>query len=276
MLESNITEDKAGNEYWSGVWQNQDLPKTWDMESLAIKDYVKHSFFIKFKESFAEFEGRENVAFVEVGCARSQILPVFAKSFNFDISGIDYSKVGCEQASAILERDGVKGKVYCCDIFNIPDDLVGKFDVVLSIGLIEHFADTKEIVVALSKLLKPKGIMFTNVPNMTKCVGFLQKIFDKKVYDIHIPLDKNKVETAHKDAGLEVIDCSYFLFSNFLVLNLNSTVKKSFIWWLKKLFLNGLVAFSILTWVFERTFKIKLKANSYFSPYINCIARKKD
>ena len=276
MLEQNITEDKAGNEYWSEVWQKQDLPKVWDVDSNSIKNYVKHRFYLEFKEIFEKhLPQNKKIALIEVGCARSQILPIFSTKFGFEIAGLDYSEIGCKQAEAILDREAVKGEIYCCDVFDIPKELIGKFDVVLSIGLIEHFSDTTAIVKALSNLLKPNGIIFTNVPNMTSYMGFLQKLFDKKIYDIHIPLNPEQIAKAHKEAGLEIINCNYFLYTNFLVLNINSTKKYSFKWFLKKFFLSKLILDSLFFWGVEKYLKIVLPPNKYFSPYINCIAKKK-
>src|SRR5207247_404436 len=125
---------------------------------------------------------------VEVGCARSAVLPLFAKRLGFRVAGIDYSPNGCEQTRLMLEREGVTGDIYCCDVFSIPDDLVERFDMVVSFGLIEHFSDTMAIVAALSRLLRPGGLIFTSVPNMHGITGFVQKTLNKRIYDIHVPI----------------------------------------------------------------------------------------
>lgn len=276
MSKDKILEDKAGDEYWSEIWQHQNLPKMWDVESVSIKNHVKHSFFLKFKEVFRKYVvHNKKIKLIEVGCARSQILPVFTKYFGFKSAGLDYSKVGCDQAKAILEKENIQGKIYWCDIFNIPKDLIGKFDIVVSFGLIEHFSDTTSIVSALSTLLAPNGMIFTNVPNMTNLMGLLQRLFDKKIYDIHNPISKEDIKKAHEDAGLNVVDCDYFFSSNFLVLNINSIKKNTFEWWSKKIFLNVLAAVSVLVWSIEKTLKLNIKPSAFFSPYINCVAIKK-
>lgn len=173
----------------------------------------------------------------------------------------------------MLEREEVQGKVYCCDIFSIPDDLVERFDVVVSFGLIEHFSNTTEIVAALSRLIKPGGLIFTNVPNMHGTTGFAQKILDKGVYDIHVPLTAEAVHEAHEQAGLNTVSCDYFLSTNFGVVNLNSIRVYSFGWWIKKVTLALLARISMVAWWWERLLG-PLPASRVFSPYINCLAIK--
>jgi len=215
----------------------------------------------------------KNKVLVEVGCARSAVLPLFAKRLGLQVSGIDYSPNGCEQTRLMLEREEVQGEVYCCDIFNIPDDLIERFDVVVSFGLIEHFSDSTAIVAALSRLIKPGGLIFTNVPNMYGMTGLAQKILDKDVYDIHVPLTAEVVREAHEQAGLNIVSCDYFLSTNFGVINLNSIRVYSFEWWIKKVTLAILARISMGIWWSERMLG-SWPTSRAFSPYVNCLAIK--
>lgn len=212
-----------------------------------------------------------DVHLVEVGCARSQALPVLAKSLGVSVAGIDYSPNGCEQTRIMMKREGVSGEVYCSDIFAIPDSLIGSFDVVVSFGLIEHFSDTNEIVSALAKLLKPGGIILTSIPNMRGTTGFFQRVLNRSIYDIHVPLSPSQVRIAHEAAGLTVVECDYFLSTNYGVLNLGKTNRQSMGWWARKVILTILTRMSMAAWLIERKFG-SLPSSRAFSPYINCIA----
>lgn len=270
----NTDQDQAGRAYWNHTWDASPLPTLWPVDSEDIGSYVERSIFSYMANAFAQHGLiNKNKLLVEVGCARSAVLPLFAKKLGFQVSGIDYSPNGCEQTRLILRREDVQGEVFCCDIFAIPDDLVERFDVVVTFGLIEHFSNTTEIVTALSRLIKPGGLVFTNVPNMYGMTGFTQKILDKKVYDIHVPLTAEVVRMAHEQAGLNTVSCDYFLSTHFGVVNLNSISVYSFEWWTKKVVLAGLARISMVAWWWERLLG-PLPAGRIFSPYINCLAIK--
>lgn len=270
----NSDQDQAGQKYWNQAWDANPLPALWPVDSTKIGAYVERSLFSYMSKVFSEYGlTGQNKLLVEVGCARSAVLPLFAKRLGFQITGIDYSPNGCEQTNLMLEREKVQGKVYCCDIFSIPDDLVGRFDVVVSFGLIEHFSDTAAIVTALARLLKPGGMIFTNIPNLKGAIGFMQSKLDRAVYDIHVPLTDNDVRRAHEEAGLKVTHCDYFLATNFGILNLNAIRQGSLEWWLKKMITSISVRLSMGVWWLESKVG-NLPKSRAFSPYINCLAVK--
>lgn len=270
----NSDQDQAGQRYWNQTWDSSSLPALWPVDSQNIGANVERSMFSYMANAFAEHGLiNRNKLLVEIGCARSAVLPLFAKKLGFQVSGVDYSPNGCEQTRLMLKRADVPGEVYCCDIFNIPDELIEQFDVVVSFGLIEHFSDTTAIVAALSRLIKPGGLIFTNVPNMHGMTGFVQKILDKKVYDIHVPLTAEVVRVAHEEAGLSILSCDYFLSTNFGVINLNSIRVYSFEWWIKKVTLAVLARISMGIWWLERMLG-PLPTSRFFSPYVNCLATK--
>jgi len=266
--------DKAGKEYWNQLWREYPLPQVWDVESNQLLHHVEREFYLYIVKAL-EGQGKigPHVRLVEVGCARSQVLPVLGKRLGIQVAGIDYSPNGCEQTRIMLKREGVSGEVYCTDIFDIPDSLKGSFDVVVSFGLIEHFLNTNEIVSALAALLKPGGIIFTSIPNMHGLTGLAQKLLNRGIYDIHVPLGPSDVRSAHEAAGLNVLESEYFLSTNFGVVNLGEKCRSSLGWWAKKIILAILVRVSMATWLIERNFG-KFRARQVFSPYVNCIAVK--
>ncbi len=111
--------------------------------------------------------------------------------------------------------------------------------------------------------------IITVIPNLAGVLGSLQKALDRSVYDVHVPLDRLRVAGAHREAGLEVIRCDYFLFANFCVLNVENwrhgAAYKSVVrlcYWISKVF-----------WLAEEFLPL-FKPNPWSSPYINCVARK--
>lgn len=270
----NSDQDQAGQQYWNKTWDASPLPALWSVDSNGIGAHVERSLFAYMSKAFVE-RGLVNKSklLIEVGCARSAVLPLFAKKTGFQVAGLDYSPNGCEQTQLILQREGVIGEVYNCDVFSLPEDLIERFDVVVSFGLIEHFSDTTAIVKALSRLLKPGGLIFTNIPNLRGAIGFVQRKLDHAVYDIHVPLTDGDVRQAHENAGLEVIKCDYFLATNFGILNLNAIRPRSLEWWTKKMITSMLARLSLGVWWLERQVG-NLPTSRAFSPYINCLAVK--
>ena len=264
--------DKAGKEYWNQTWDDYPLPRVWDIGSKRLLHHVECEFF-NFIAKTLEAQGKTGpgVRLLEVGCARSQALPVLAKRLGISVAGVDYSPNGCEQTRVMLKREVVSADVYCADIFDIPDSLKGSFDVVVSFGLIEHFSNTNEIVSALAVLLKPGGVILTNIPNMRGMTGLAQKLLNRGIYDIHVPLDPSQVRAAHEAAGLQVLESEFFLSSNFGVVNLGETNRRSLLWWAKKIVLVLLTRISMAIWLVERAFG-KFRAIQALSPYVNCIA----
>lgn len=137
------------------------------------------------------------------------------------MSGIDYSEKGCELARQNLELAGVSGDIYCSDLFCPPAELLGQFDVVVSFGLVEHFVETDRCVAALSRFVRPGGMLLTTSPNLAGAVGLLQRILGRDIYDKHRPLDRRMLLAAHGPSHLNVLDCDYLFFVNFGVVNLS-------------------------------------------------------
>ncbi len=171
----------------------------------------------------------------------------------------------------MFKRERVAGDIYCLDIFTIPHELKEQFDVVVSFGLIEHFTATNEIVSALAALLKPGGVVITFIPNMRGTTGLAQKILNREIFDIHIPLTLHQVEMAHKSAGLHVVTTTYFLSTNFGVVNIGEPNWKSLGWFIKKIVSVVMTRFSMAAWFLERVLG-KLPKTQLFSPYVNCVA----
>lgn len=75
---------------------------------------------------------------LEIGCAKAKWLIYFAKEFSYEVYGIDYLEKGVEIAKRNLKIAGVKGTILCEDIFqtSLKEQ---SFDIVYSMGLIEHF-----------------------------------------------------------------------------------------------------------------------------------------
>lgn len=215
MQEMNTTSvmdktDKAGEAYWSSFWHQHKLPAPvqLDKKSEGNYPYRKLDEFLKGIFQDVDTSGKK---ILEIGCGNSVYLSYFAQRFGFMPEGLDYSEYGCQQTRNILERDGVKGLIHHGDLFHPPHGLLGKFDVVCSFGVVEHFNDTTDVLKSISGFLKPGGIIITTIPNLTGPTGWLQRLMNKPVYDIHKVMGLKKIRDAHAGAGLEIISSRHLI-----------------------------------------------------------------
>jgi len=242
--------DKAGKKYWNDSWAGSQLPQAVDPRRMQIDNWVNRRFDRVFRRLFRK-DQVEGLRLLEVGCAKSAWLPYFAREFGFSVAGLDYSPNGCEMSREVLKANGIAPDVVCADLFAPPDSLLGQFDVVVSFGVVEHFDDTAGCLMAVSKFVKPGGLVITNIPNMVGLVGAVQKALNRPVFDIHQPIGSERLRAAHEQAGLSVQECGYFLFTSFGVL----------------------ARLSMAAWLVEELTG-DWSPNQLTSPYINCVARK--
>jgi 2-polyprenyl-3-methyl-5-hydroxy-6-metoxy-1,4-benzoquinol methylase len=261
--------DKAEKSYWDMTYSPEYAPPAVDPRDPGLKNFVERQFHRYFRRTLSSMNGGE---LLEIGCGGSRYLPYFSKEFGLHVSGIDYSEAGCDSSSRILAREGVSGKIICTDLFDPPQSLHERFDAVVSLGVVEHFEDTKNCIAAIARFVKPGGLVLTFIPNMVGLVGRLQKQFDRHVFEKHVPLDKVLLRQAHEQAGLLVKECEYFLFSSFFVVNINQTAKHSAPWYLKTALLQSLHYASGAIWALESAFH-PFRPNRFMSPYIACTAR---
>jgi cyclopropane fatty-acyl-phospholipid synthase-like methyltransferase len=258
--------DRAGQEYWDALWEGETLPAPVDPRDHALGNYV----FRRFHELFARALPRgDNVQLLEVGCARSRWLPYFAAEHGCEITGLDYSSAGCEQARQILAAAGIEGRIVEGDLFSPPADMLEAFDVVVSFGLVEHFDDTAAATRALARFLVPGGTLITIIPNMGgSLVAVIQRFLNREVFDVHVPLDRRQLAAAHRAAGLDLQSCGYFLGVNWNVVNITTWRNATY----RRLVMRGLSGMSKAAWWLEAR-GLRLRPNRLTSPYVVAIAR---
>jgi cyclopropane fatty-acyl-phospholipid synthase-like methyltransferase len=267
-----MTNSKASKELWDSWWEAGELPEPMNPHQPHFRNYRELRLHKYFSEVFAKLDTKK-MRLLEIGCARSDKLPYFAKEFDFQVFGIDYSELGCQQAEKILQKAQIEGKIVCSDFFNPAENLLESFDVVISFGVAEHFPDTVGCITAFSRFLKPNGILIALIPNQTGSIGFFQKILDRHTYDIHVLLDRHLLQLVHEDAGLKVNKCGYFLSTHFGVLNLSHLNPQHSTTKIKAFVMNSLSRISKLVWAIEY-YTAPLPETKIFAPYIIYVAQK--
>lgn len=258
-----LVEDKAGRQHWDQLWSSVPLPAPIDPRRTGIDHHVNRTLFRALQRAL---DGRETrgAALLEVGCGQSAWLPVFAQEFGFAVSGLDYSDLGCERARQLLRRERVPGRIVCADLFSPPEDMACAFDVVVSLGVVEHFDDTPAALSALAGYLRPGGRMITLIPNMKGICGLLQRAVSRPVFEMHVPLNRSELVRAHAAAGLSVRWSAYVLAANLCVVNMENLRDRP------RLYAAGdrwRWRISKACWMIESALPLNI-ANRWTSPYV--------
>ncbi len=121
---------------------------------------------------------------LEIGCAPGKQLAYVSKVLGAKVSGIDYSTVGIGYTHKLFSALDIDGDVRCEDMFNssFPSD---SFDVVYSIGVVEHFEDPRHLIEIHTELLCQGGTALIAIPNYGGIYGRLQDHFNPENLSIH-------------------------------------------------------------------------------------------
>ncbi len=268
MTEEKNTEKLSDLSYWDEVLKSAKLPRI-----NSKKNYL-YSVTMKYVDPALKDTGIKT--FFEVGCGSSGWLPYFSKQYQFIVSGLDYSEIGCELARKNLTlQDVIYGEILCKDFFT-PDPTEGKhYDAVFSYGVIEHFSDPVRVVGIFNSFLNDGGIMITLVPNLAGVIGKLTKYFVPEVYKIHNVINTELLKSYHLQNGMKIIKNGY---AGIFAFNVMPWIKSKH--WLFKEGTRRRIFFLFLLRGADRVMGKLFKLlpfdfpTRFFSPYVICIAKK--
>lgn len=206
---------------------------------------------------------------LEIGAGGSAILThLAARNPGAEFHGLDYSEAGCRSLDNLARKHGAAVATHRADLFSPPGELKGRFDLVYSLGVAEHFENLAEVVKAQTYFLCPGGLILTLIPNLTGMLGRLTRRYAPAILAMHKVYDTSALRAGHKEAGLEVISSGYLCSTNFGVLSSCFKSDKDRGWstylWLSRL--------SKIVWFFEDKV-FPLPATATLSPYLYAIAR---
>jgi len=127
---------------------------------------------------------KPGMTFLEIGCAPGKMLAHAAGVLGASVAGVDYSPLGIQWCREVFAGVGLKADLRCEDVFNTTFE-PASFDVVHSMGVIEHFADPTRIVRVHAELLKPGGIAIVAIPNLTGLYATLARYFSPDLLALH-------------------------------------------------------------------------------------------
>jgi 2-polyprenyl-3-methyl-5-hydroxy-6-metoxy-1,4-benzoquinol methylase len=123
---------------------------------------------------------------LEVGCAPGGFLLWFALTRKVHACGVDYARKSCRQTLRYFADAGAIADIREEDIIQTTFE-PGSFDVVYSLGVVEHYTDPAPIVQKHLEMLKPGGIAIITVPNYGPegVYGWLKKRLSPETYRLH-------------------------------------------------------------------------------------------
>ena len=148
-------------------------------------------------------------AMFEIGCAPGRWLAHFSKKYGLSVGGLDYSPLGVQKTRENLKALGVEAGVQQADFFKY--EAGKKYDLVYSLGFIEHFDDVDGVVRRHLAMVKDGGLLILGIPNFQGIYKPIQALYWQGC------LDKHNLSIMRADffphlaerLGLELLDCRY-------------------------------------------------------------------
>jgi len=151
---------------WKDIKENQDsdekslfvlkgkLPKT----QRQINLYWYHKFY----ETIVQGKNYKNA--LELGCGRGTLSLYLNKYNNLDVSLLDMSADAIDVAKKNFMQHNAVGNFFISGANSLPFN-DNSFDIVHSIGLLEHIDNYKDILKEAIRVLKPGGVLISlNIP----------------------------------------------------------------------------------------------------------------
>jgi 2-polyprenyl-3-methyl-5-hydroxy-6-metoxy-1,4-benzoquinol methylase len=190
--------------YWENRWKRIREPK-------EIRRDTKHAVNSEIIKIFdAYLPQRTGLKILEIGGAPGQFLTYLVKEFGYSAHTIDYSTIGCDKMREAFEIANLDVTIYNRDIFADISDLPS-FDIVFSMGFIEHFSDLDSIVGKHVGLIKKQGILLLGVPNYRGISQAVLKRLAPRKLSMHNleTMDIKNWESFEKKYGLKTIFKAY-------------------------------------------------------------------
>lgn len=120
---------------------------------------------------------------LELGCAPGRWLVHYARTYGAAVEGLEYTVEGVRQTEENLRITGTNGVVHCGDFWEWEP--AEPYDLVLSLGFVEHFTDVDDAFARHLPLVRPGGLLAVSVPNFQGLNRALQRWFKPEWLELH-------------------------------------------------------------------------------------------
>jgi ubiquinone/menaquinone biosynthesis C-methylase UbiE len=143
----------------------QEFRNNWDKRPESVRYHFKrgqpdNQIQFAFQNHWRVFRNiigsRKSGRALEVGCGRGSMGAFFADN-GFEVHLLDTSTTALKNALSCFNNDGLNAHSICGDALALPYR-DAEFDVIVSIGLLEHFENIESAVTEQLRVLKPEGV----------------------------------------------------------------------------------------------------------------------
>lgn len=261
--------------YWAKFYTGKVLTPSSGRQSRFL-NLLKENYsqYLLWRKIYARFlPTTPGLKFLEVGSAPGGNLIAFARRYNYDVYGVEYTENGCQVnrerfAAAGLSTD----HVVCADFFapSFQETYQSAFDLVMSRGFIEHFDRPDQVLAGHLKLLKAGGYLIIIIPHLEGLNYSLARFFNAEGLATHnlSIMNLDSFRGLFTDLPVEELYSGYYGTFSFGLFNSFKPGKKKLLHFLNRfqLLLNLLFHFLLG----QRGWETRLA-----SPYLIFIGRKK-
>lgn len=248
MNNANRLTDK---EYWADYWDSK-------------KDLIKKVDKVAFRDIFdLIFQKNKPKSSLEIGGFPGHNSIYLKKRFKVDVALLDFVIDKNIILELVKKNNLAMNDIQLMEADIFKNNITTKYDLVFSVGVIEHFKDIKGIIERHAFFLNPDGILFISIPNFTGINGLIQRLFDRDNLDrhnLHV-MNPSLLHSICSELGFTDIRSGYY--GNFGIWLENEKDRS--------------IAIRTLMYVLRRMasvfFKVFPLKTKYFSPYIVLIAK---
>ncbi len=266
--------------YWDSIYKNS--PKEKDDTVSAVthcKNWLKrqtrdYSNYLIWENIYPKYLPKsETMKVIEIGCAPGKHIISMHKRYGYIPYGVEYSEAGCDITRDNFKKEGLPPENIIHADF-LDKDFQEKnshaYDVVVSLGFIEHFDDASGIVGDHIKLLSDKGYLVVLIPNLSGINYYLLKFLNPESLSGHNTsiMNKKSFEALFENKDLDHMYCDYIGLLSFGLLNTDKKWK----YYLWRVLLIVQRPFDMLQRVLLGSHALKSR---YSSPYLLYVGRKK-
>jgi 2-polyprenyl-3-methyl-5-hydroxy-6-metoxy-1,4-benzoquinol methylase len=183
---NNITE----KEFWDHFWTNLTLPSR--VNENFSNDFIIADFL---KKNIPSGEKRKTA--LEVGCAPGKWMVFLNKELQYTVEGCEYLESAVKITRQNLEMNNIQNAVIHQGDFLSYDFGENQYDVIISLGFIEHFTNPESVVEKMCTILKKGGILIIGIPKFTGLNYYIAKYVDKKLKNKLLPAHNLKIMHSH-------------------------------------------------------------------------------
>jgi SAM-dependent methyltransferase len=145
---------------------------------------------------------RHGQTVLELGCGSSAFLPRMGAATGARVAGVDFSPEGLARTRSALRQLGIDDSgLVLAAIGDYVREHEAEFDVVVSFGLVEHFANLEAIIEDHFRCTRNGGMVFVAAPNLSRLNLAWVKATAPSLLTWHRPIDADEVADIVSSCG---------------------------------------------------------------------------